>query len=125
MQHAENEEIEREEIENRKEMYVEPFMSIEIPDTAEKGKIQVNHQRITIEPGGEDIYHYHNETYDLFTIIEGEARLKTSDEEIKLQEGDSILVEPGDKHKVYNPTNNTTKIIETRLNVIENDFQTP
>ncbi len=122
MKYVNKKETEREEIEDREEMFVEPLLSMEIPDTRQKGKIQVNHQEIIINPGGEDIDHYHEETYDLFTVKKGEAHLKINDDEIILKEGDSILVEPEDEHKIYNPTDSVAIIIETRLNVIDDDF---
>ncbi len=122
MKYIDKEETDREEIEDREEMFMERLMSVDIPDTKKKGKIQVDHQEIIIKPGGEDIEHYHEETYDLFTVKKGEAHLEINDDKIVLNEGDSILVEPEDEHKIYNPTGSEAIIIETRLNVIEDDF---
>lgn len=120
MKFAKEREVEREKIRETEGLYLKPFMSMDIL-TQSKNEVRVDHQKLILEPGAKDRYHYHKHTYDLFTVQRGEASILLNDEKIKLEKGDLILVEPGDRHMLYNPTEERGEVIETRLNVVGDD----
>lgn len=120
MKYSEGDKVSKEKIEDTDGLFLEPWIGSEI-NTEGKDSIEINHQKLTLEPGGEDRYHSHEITYDLFTVYRGKAAILINGEEKELEAGDSILVEPGDKHKLFNPGEEKAEVIETRLNVVKGD----
>ncbi len=54
-----------------------------------------------IKPGCATPHHTHAWEHEMF-VVKGKGRLKSSNTEIPLKEGDAIMVLPGEKHGVFN-----------------------
>lgn len=55
--------------------------------------------------------HYHPNTDECIYVLEGTGRTETINKSFDLQEGDSIIVSAGEKHKTLNSGNKTLKLI--------------
>jgi len=104
-----------------KGLHIKPYWSLELPAEAVKETYRVDHVILFIEPGAEDRYHYHDATYDLFTLVSGDVNAVVNDKDIPLDLKDSLLVEPGDRHKLRNVGDKKAVVVETRLGVVEGD----
>lgn len=57
----------------------------------------------TVPPGGETVEHYHRTTEEVYLFVTGEGRMRLGDEEAEVQAGDTVVIPPGVKHKLWNP----------------------
>ena len=55
--------------------------------------------------------HYHPNTDECIYVLEGTGRTETANESFDLQEGDSIIVSAGEKHRTLNSGNKILKLI--------------
>ncbi len=58
--------------------------------------------RELVPPGGKENDHYHKHSRQLFFILEGEASIDFSGEIIELKKYDSIEIQPGTDHRLFN-----------------------
>lgn len=58
--------------------------------------------KVTIEPGKTIFEHYHKKTEELYHIIQGEGIMVIEDEKQKVGEGETVIILPGQKHKIAN-----------------------
>ena len=66
-----------------------------------------SHQSVaeaTVPPGGETVEHYHRETEEVYLFTSGEGQMRLGDEETEVRAGDTVVIPPGVKHKLWNPT---------------------
>ena len=61
--------------------------------------------KVTIEPGNTILEHYHRKTEELYHIIEGEGTMVIEDEKQIVGVGETIVILPGQKHKISNHGN--------------------
>jgi mannose-6-phosphate isomerase-like protein (cupin superfamily) len=54
----------------------------------------------TLPPGGRTQRHYHARAEEIYTVLEGDARLEVGGEEAEVSAGDSILIPPGAWHRI-------------------------
>lgn len=67
---------------------------------------------LKLKPGDSLGGHYHNEVEETFYFPEGSGLIvKIDDNEFQVKEGDAFRVEPGEKHDIFNNTNNIFKLI--------------
>jgi quercetin dioxygenase-like cupin family protein len=97
------------------------FCGWNIPVRPGEKDFRCEHQKLIIDAGSEDVYHYHKVTYEMFTVEEGTPSAMVNGQTIPLARGEAILMEPGDKHRMVNRTTQTAVLIETRFNVCEGD----
>jgi len=71
---------------------------------------------IIMKKGDETKLHYHNNVLEMFYIVSGEMRFYINDKEYKALEGDLIVVEPGEKHKIVADEDSRIFIIKTPAN---------
>ena len=57
----------------------------------------------TVPPGGETVEHYHPVAEEIYHLLSGAGRLRLGAEEAEVQGGDTIVVAPGVRHKLWNP----------------------
>jgi mannose-6-phosphate isomerase-like protein (cupin superfamily) len=58
----------------------------------------------TVPPGGETAEHFHREAEEIYVFIAGAGRLRVGEEEREVAAGDFVLIPPGTRHKLWNPS---------------------
>jgi mannose-6-phosphate isomerase-like protein (cupin superfamily) len=56
----------------------------------------------TVPPGGETGEHFHRLSEEIYFFIHGSGRLRLDDEESEVAEGDTVVIPPGTRHKLWN-----------------------
>jgi mannose-6-phosphate isomerase-like protein (cupin superfamily) len=56
----------------------------------------------TVEPGGATEEHYHRTSEEIYLFVSGRGRLRLGEEEREVAAGDSVLIAPGMRHKLWN-----------------------
>lgn len=56
----------------------------------------------TVPPGGKTIEHYHRTTEEVYLFLGGEGRMRLGDEEAAVCGGDTVVIPPGVRHKLWN-----------------------
>ena len=57
----------------------------------------------TVPPGGETVEHYHVVAEEIYHVVSGGGRLRLGEEEADVHAGDTIVIPPGARHKLWNP----------------------
>ncbi len=57
---------------------------------------------VTIAPNGGAREHYHRQMEEVYYLLQGQARLTVGDETRIVGPGDTIVIPPGDRHKIVN-----------------------
>jgi mannose-6-phosphate isomerase-like protein (cupin superfamily) len=56
----------------------------------------------TVPPGGETVEHYHRTTEEIYLFTGGAGRMRLGDEETDVRAGDTVVIRPGVRHKLWN-----------------------
>ena len=56
----------------------------------------------TVPPGGETEEHYHRASEEIYLFTQGSGRLRLGDEESDVSAGDTVVIAPGTRHKLWN-----------------------
>jgi mannose-6-phosphate isomerase-like protein (cupin superfamily) len=56
----------------------------------------------TVPPGGETIEHYHRVSEEIYFFTAGAGRMRLGDEEDDVRAGDTVVIAPGMRHKLWN-----------------------
>jgi mannose-6-phosphate isomerase-like protein (cupin superfamily) len=56
----------------------------------------------TVPPGGETVEHYHRTTEEIYLFTRGEGRMRLGDHEADVRAGDTVVITPGVRHKLWN-----------------------
>ena len=56
----------------------------------------------TVPHGGETQEHFHRSSEELYVFTEGTGRIRVGEEERDVQAGDTVVLPPGTKHKLWN-----------------------
>jgi mannose-6-phosphate isomerase-like protein (cupin superfamily) len=56
----------------------------------------------TVPPGGETIEHFHRSSEEIYYFTSGAGRMRLGDEEAVVRAGDTVVIAPGTKHKLFN-----------------------
>jgi len=59
---------------------------------------------IVIPPGGRSSTHYHQASEETYYIRKGNGLLILNDKPYPVTEGDAMLIEPGERHQIRNPS---------------------
>ena len=70
---------------------------------------------IELGPGGENILHYHDDFTEEFTVRSGTLGLHLNGTDSLLEPGESALVERGDDHYFFNPSEEDTVRFEVKI----------
>ncbi len=73
-------------------------------------------QIVEVKPGQTVKKHYHERQYELFYIMDGEARLGIGETEYLAKSGDIFLVKPRTVHWVINERNEPFRLFVVKLN---------
>ena len=57
----------------------------------------------TVPPGGETVEHYHRTTEEVYLFVSGAGRMQLGDDEADVRAGDTVVIKPGVRHKLWNP----------------------
>jgi mannose-6-phosphate isomerase-like protein (cupin superfamily) len=55
----------------------------------------------TVPAGGETAEHYHRETEEIYFFTAGAGRMRLGDEEREVAAGDTVVIPPGVRHKLW------------------------
>lgn len=70
---------------------------------------------VELEPGKGNIVHYHNRFSETFIPISGTLGKHHEGEDFTIEEGDSVLVKPGEDHRFFNPSDTDTVTFQVRM----------
>jgi mannose-6-phosphate isomerase-like protein (cupin superfamily) len=56
----------------------------------------------TVPPWAETVEHYHRTTEEVYLFTSGEGRMRLGDEEADVRAGDTVVIAPGVRHKLWN-----------------------
>ena len=61
--------------------------------------------------GGSTQEHYHSKTEEIYFITAGGGRMRIEGESKEVKAGDAIAIPPGKKHKLWNTSNETLRLL--------------
>src|SRR5215208_4402524 len=56
----------------------------------------------TVPPGAETEEHHHRVSEEIYLFTSGSGRMKLGDEESEVAAGDTVVIPPGTRHKLWN-----------------------
>jgi mannose-6-phosphate isomerase-like protein (cupin superfamily) len=56
----------------------------------------------TVAPGSETMEHFHRRSEEIYYFTAGAGRMRLGDEEAEVRAGDTVVIAPGTKHKLFN-----------------------
>ena len=56
----------------------------------------------SVLPGGATAEHYHRETEEIYFFTHGAGRMRLGDDEGDVRPGDTVVIPPGTRHKLWN-----------------------
>ena len=65
--------------------------------------VQQSLAEATVPPGGETVVHFHRVAEEIYHLVSGGGRLRLGEEEADVHAGDTIVIPPGARHKLWNP----------------------
>jgi mannose-6-phosphate isomerase-like protein (cupin superfamily) len=68
------------------------------PDTARNQSLA----EARIPPGGETIEHFHRAAEEIYHFVSGQGRLRLGDRVSEVGPGDTVVIPPGTRHKLWN-----------------------
>lgn len=89
------------------------------PEEIQKDGILV--QKLQILPGETAKSHFHKKQTEIFYFINTAGEFFVNEKKVKLQDGDVLVVEPGDIHKVSNKSNAVFEYIAYKFDWEEGD----
>jgi mannose-6-phosphate isomerase-like protein (cupin superfamily) len=57
----------------------------------------------TVPAGGETVEHFHRVSEEIYHFTAGAGRMRLGDEEADVRAGDTVVIAPGTRHKLFNP----------------------
>jgi mannose-6-phosphate isomerase-like protein (cupin superfamily) len=57
----------------------------------------------TVLPGSETAEHFHRTSEEIYHFTGGEGRMRLGDEEGPVRAGETVVIPPGARHKLWNP----------------------
>lgn len=65
----------------------------------------------TVPPGGETEEHYHRASEEIYLFTHGSGRLRLGDEESDVSVGDTVVIAPGTRHKLWNTGDDPLRLL--------------
>ena len=65
----------------------------------------------TVPAGGETEEHYHGVTEEVYFFTTGSGRMRLGDEESQVSAGDTVVIPPGVRHKLWNTGSEPLKLL--------------
>lgn len=79
-------------------------------------------QQIKIKPGETAASHYHKKQTEVFYFLNSNGYFVVNGEKIALEAGDTLVIEPNDKHTVINETKQDFLYMAFKINYDEDDL---
>ena len=57
----------------------------------------------TVPPGGETVEHFHRTSEEIYYFTSGSGRMRLGEVEADVRAGDTVVIAPGLRHKLFNP----------------------
>ena len=57
----------------------------------------------TVPPGGETVEHFHRTSEEIYHFVAGAGRMQLGTDEADVRAGDTVVIAPGLRHKLFNP----------------------
>jgi mannose-6-phosphate isomerase-like protein (cupin superfamily) len=64
--------------------------------------VQQSLAEATVPAGGETVEHYHSVAEEIYHFVSGAGRLRLGGEESDVRSGDTVVIPPGVRHKLWN-----------------------
>jgi mannose-6-phosphate isomerase-like protein (cupin superfamily) len=77
----------------------------EIREILSPGNSSLGNQSLAearVSPGKATIRHYHMKSEEIYYVLQGRAEIRVEGETKEVVEGDSIVILPGQKHRIWN-----------------------
>ena len=87
---------------------VEPFTTLdgseirEVAGPPSGNAVNQSLAEATVPPGGETAEHFHRTTEEIYLFTHGAGRMRLGDEERPVGPGDTVVIAPGVRHKLWN-----------------------
>ena len=87
---------------------VEPFTTLdgsqirEVAGLPTGNAVNQSLAEATVAPGAATEEHYHRLTEEIYFFTHGSGRLRVGDEEREVAPGDTVVIAPGQRHKLWN-----------------------
>ncbi|MEI6690823.1 MAG: cupin domain-containing protein [bacterium] len=78
-------------------------------------------QTVTIPPLTKQREHFHNIQTEVFYILEGFCEIYINGTKYDAKPGDAIICSPGDKHYLWNKSDNNFKLVVFKINIPSDD----
>jgi mannose-6-phosphate isomerase-like protein (cupin superfamily) len=65
----------------------------------------------TVPAGGETVEHYHGASEEIYFFTRGRGRLRLGDEESEVVAGDTVVIPPGTRHKLWSTGGDPLKLL--------------
>lgn len=78
-------------------------------------------QVVEIKPGHVVESHYHKKTYEFYYVMHGDVAFSINGEARRLKEGDMMMTEPNDIHRVENDSNKDFQVLVFKTNAGKDD----
>lgn len=82
-------------------------------------------QQVVIAPGEQIPDHLHHQAREFYYVLAGTCRLVVNDTQLRLQEGDMLLMEPGDVHRLYNDGPQPFRLLVFKTGATDHDTEWP
>ena len=87
---------------------VEPFTTLdgseirEVAGPPSGNAVNQSLAEATVPPGGETAEHFHRKTEEIYFFTHGAGRMRLGDLEREVGPGDTVVIAPGLRHKLWN-----------------------
>lgn len=65
--------------------------------------VQQSLAEATVPPRSETVEHYHRTTEEIYVFVRGAGRMRLGEEEGEVRAGDTVVIAPAVRHKLWNP----------------------
>jgi mannose-6-phosphate isomerase-like protein (cupin superfamily) len=65
--------------------------------------VQQSLAEATVPAGGETVEHYHLLAEEIYHLVRGAGTLRLGGEQAEVRAGDTVVIPPGVRHKLWNP----------------------
>jgi mannose-6-phosphate isomerase-like protein (cupin superfamily) len=96
--------VERVRLEDRESFITADGSSIrELAGVPSGNAINQSLAEATVPPGGETVEHFHRTSEEIYHFVAGAGRMLLGFEETEVRAGDTVVIAPGLRHKLFNP----------------------
>jgi len=96
---------------------VEPFTTLDgstIREVAGPAMDSARNQSLaeaSVPPGGATSEHYHRTSEEIYLFTSGAGRMRLGDDQREVRTGDSVVIPPGVRHKLWNTGEGELKLL--------------